>query len=479
MLRGDVNGTPRTILLVEDEDSIALPLAAALEREGYATRITGSAPEAIALAAELQPDLILLDVMLSDGSGLDVCREVRRQSTVPIIMLTARGDETDRVVGLELGADDYVVKPFSARELVARIRAVLRRVPDDAPSAPAPAAAHELRVGGLSVDTAMRRVVLDGDELPLTRREFDLLALLVQNAGTVLTRERLIDEVWDTNWFGSTKTLDVHVSSLRKKLGDDAVDSRYLHTVRGVGFRFAAPGLARRMTYRGRLLAAFAYVLVLVIVALTVPLALSTERRIDREVRAQAADGAQLTAASASGRLDRPGELDALVRKVDDELGARVIVVGPTGSLLSDSAAAGYARGRLRRPARDRRGAGRADGAGPAPLGDARRGAALHGRPGHLQGQHGGRGARDAERRRHRSRDPPRPVRADRRRCARAAVRPGRDLVRRGLAGPAPASSGRDRAPRRQAAISRRARRSRGRPSSGRSRARSTPWPTG
>ena len=128
---------------------------------------------------------------------------------------------------------------------MARIRAVLRRVPDEAA---APAAAQpggqEYRVDGLTVDTAMRRVVLDGEELSLTRREFDLLALLVRNAGTVLTRERLIDEVWDTNWFGSTKTLDVHVSSLRRKLGDDAVDSRYLHTVRGVGFRFAAP--ARR-----------------------------------------------------------------------------------------------------------------------------------------------------------------------------------------------------------------------------------------
>ncbi len=233
---GQVNA-PRTILLVEDEDSISAPLAAALEREGYATRITRSVPAAIALAAELKPDLILLDVMLEDGSGLDVCREIRRGSRVPIIMLTARGDETDRVVGLELGADDYVVKPFSARELVARIRAVLRRVPDEAE----PAAGGEHRVGGLVVDTAMRRVELDGEELPLTRREFDLLALLVANADTVLTRERLIDEVWDTNWFGSTKTLDVHVSSLRRKLGDDAADSRYLHTVRGVGFRFSAP----------------------------------------------------------------------------------------------------------------------------------------------------------------------------------------------------------------------------------------------
>jgi DNA-binding response OmpR family regulator len=195
-------------------------------------------PEAIALAAELQPDLVLLDVMLRDGSGLDVCREVRRHSRVPIIMLTARGDETDRVVGLELGADDYVVKPFSARELVARIRAVLRRVPD---GAPAPDAVSEVRVGGVTVDVAQRRVLLDGEELALTRREFDLLALLARHAGTVLTRERLIDEVWDTNWLGSTKTLDVHISTLRKKLGDDAVDSRYLHTVRGVGFRFAAP----------------------------------------------------------------------------------------------------------------------------------------------------------------------------------------------------------------------------------------------
>jgi DNA-binding response OmpR family regulator len=234
----------RTILVVEEEESIALPLAAALEREGYATSVTGSATAAIALAAELQPDLMLLDVMLSDGSGLDVCREVRRFSSLPIIMLTARGDETDRVVGLELCADDYVVKPFSARELVARIRAVLRRIPDDEapPGAPPPAAAEPpLQVGSVTVDTSMRRATLDGSEIALTRREFDLLALLVRNAGTVVTRERVMDEVWDTNWFGSTKTLDVHVSSLRRKLGDDAVDSRYLHTVRGVGFRFASP----------------------------------------------------------------------------------------------------------------------------------------------------------------------------------------------------------------------------------------------
>jgi DNA-binding response OmpR family regulator len=161
---------------------------------------------------------------------------------MPIIMLTARGDETDRVVGLELGADDYVVKPFSARELIARIRAVLRRIPDAEAPQPGAPAEGVIEIGGVTVDPAMRRATLDGDEIALTRREFDLLALLVRNAGTVLTRERLMDEVWDTNWFGSTKTLDVHVSSLRRKLGDDAVDSTYLHTVRGVGFRFASPG---------------------------------------------------------------------------------------------------------------------------------------------------------------------------------------------------------------------------------------------
>jgi two-component system, OmpR family, response regulator RegX3 len=153
-----------------------------------------------------------------------------------VIMLTARGDEADRVLGLELGADDYVVKPFSARELVARIRAVLRRTS----AAATPAAAGPQQIGGLELDPSARTVTLDGEPLELTRKEFDLLALLMGQAGTVVSRERLIDEVWDVNWFGSTKTLDVHVSGLRKKLGDDSSDPRYLHTVRGVGFRFAS-----------------------------------------------------------------------------------------------------------------------------------------------------------------------------------------------------------------------------------------------
>jgi two-component system response regulator RegX3 len=167
-----------------------------------------------------------------------VCRELRARSSVPVIMLTARGEETDRVVGLEVGADDYVVKPFSAREVIARIRAVLRRTAAPPPSTPA---GGIVELGELRVDPARRTASLAGEPLELSRKEFDLLRLLVDSAGTVVTRERLIDEVWDTNWFGSTKTLDVHVSGVRKKLGDDPTTPRYIHTVRGVGFRFAGP----------------------------------------------------------------------------------------------------------------------------------------------------------------------------------------------------------------------------------------------
>ena len=227
--------TKRTVLLVEDEESITAPLSEALSREGFEPVIAGTATEALELAVSRSPDLVLLDLGLPDGSGLDVCRELRSRSTVPIIMVTARGEETDRIVGLEVGADDYVVKPFSAREVVARIRAVLRRT-----AAPAPTQLDDVvELGEVRVDRARRSATFEGRPLELSRKEFDLLQLLVDNAGTVVKRERLIDEVWDTNWFGSTKTLDVHVSALRKKLGDDPSTPRYIHTVRGVGFRFA------------------------------------------------------------------------------------------------------------------------------------------------------------------------------------------------------------------------------------------------
>ena len=227
--------TKRTVLLVEDEESITAPLSEALSREGFEPVIAGTATEALELAVSRSPDLVLLDLGLPDGSGLDVCRELRSRSTVPIIMVTARGEETDRIVGLEVGADDYVVKPFSAREVVARIRAVLRRT-----AAPAPTQLDDVvELGEVRVDRARRSATFEGRPLELSRKEFDLLQLLVDNAGAVVKRERLIDEVWDTNWFGSTKTLDVHVSALRKKLGDDPSTPRYIHTVRGVGFRFA------------------------------------------------------------------------------------------------------------------------------------------------------------------------------------------------------------------------------------------------
>ena len=229
----------RTVLLVEDEESIVEPLREALAREGFDASVAGTAAEALELAARLDPDVVLLDVMLPDGSGFDVCRELRGRSRVPIIMLTARGEEADRIVGLELGADDYVTKPFSAREVTARIRAVLRRTE----ARPAGEDAR-LVVGDLAVDPDTRIATLGGRQLELSRKEFDVLALLAAAGGRVVTRERLLEDVWETTWFGSTKTLDVHVSGLRRKLGDDPAAPRYLHTVRGVGYRLTAPEAA-------------------------------------------------------------------------------------------------------------------------------------------------------------------------------------------------------------------------------------------
>ena len=224
------------ILVVEDEESISQPFAEALRRAGFEAVVTGTAAGALELAASEEPDLVMLDLALPDGDGRDVCRELRRRSDVPIVMLTARGTEMDKIVGLELGADDYVVKPFSAAEVISRIRAVLRRsgTRDGAPEKP-------VRVGEVELDPAARIARLGGAELDLSRKEFDLLAALMRQAGRVVKREDLMSEVWDTNWFGSTKTLDVHIGWLRRKLGDDPAHPRYIETVRGVGFRFAAP----------------------------------------------------------------------------------------------------------------------------------------------------------------------------------------------------------------------------------------------
>ncbi len=223
-----------SVLLVEDERSIAEPFASALNRSGFRTTVAGTGSEAMALIATAEPDVVLLDLSLPDSDGRDICRRLRLESDVPIIMVTASGTVTDRVVGLELGADDYVVKPVAPGEVIARIRAVLRRgrgasVPVDG----------TLTVQDLRIDLGARRVWAADRELELTRKEFDLLARLARDAGRVVTRESLMSDVWDLNWFGSTKTLDVHIAWLRRKLGDEPSRPTYIHTVRGVGFRLA------------------------------------------------------------------------------------------------------------------------------------------------------------------------------------------------------------------------------------------------
>ncbi len=216
------------LLVVEDDPTIAEPLVTGLRREGFDVdlAVTGAA------ALEAAPaDLVLLDLGLPDLDGRVVCQELRKRSAVPIIVVTARGDEIDRVMLLELGADDYVVKPFGFRELVARIRAVMRRI--DAAATPAP----DLVTGfdGLTIDRRTRRVSLDGGEVALTPKEYDLVVELASDPGAIFTREYLIENVWDKNWWGSTKTLDVHIASIRKKLHPELIE-----TVRGVGFRLAS-----------------------------------------------------------------------------------------------------------------------------------------------------------------------------------------------------------------------------------------------
>jgi len=223
------------VLLVEDEQSIAAPFARALERAGYQTTVARTVTSAVSLIATVNPDVILLDLSLPDGDGRELCRRIRAESEVPIIMVTASGTVTDRVVGLELGADDYIVKPFATSEVIARIRAVRRRGRTGLATAPD----GELVVQDLRIDPASRRVWQAGRELELTRKEFDLLLRLATDAGRVVSRETLMSDVWDINWFGSTKTLDVHIGWLRRKLGDDPANPSLIFTVRGVGFRLA------------------------------------------------------------------------------------------------------------------------------------------------------------------------------------------------------------------------------------------------
>jgi DNA-binding response OmpR family regulator len=217
------------ILLVEDDDAIASSLVSGLQTAGMTVRRVATGADAVAAVI---PDVVLLDIGLPDFDGFEVCRRIRQKSAVPVIMLTARDEEIDRVFGLEIGADDYVTKPFGLRELIARIRAVSRR--HAVIGAPA---AEVLEIGNLKMDMSTRRVYMSGKELELTTKEFDLLAYLAQHPGIVHRRTAIMESVWDSNWFGPTKTLDAHVAAVRKKLGN----ADWIEAVRGVGFRLESP----------------------------------------------------------------------------------------------------------------------------------------------------------------------------------------------------------------------------------------------
>ncbi len=215
------------LLLVEDDAAIAEPLGRALRRDGYDVAVAADGETALARMAATTFDIVILDLGLPGMDGVDLCRRIRsRTPDLPVLMLTARTEELDAVVGLDAGADDYVTKPFRLAELLARVRAQLRRRGESS-----------MTVQELRADPASRRATLGAEELALTPKEFDLLALLAREAGTVVTRERIMGDVWDEHWFGSTKTLDVHVSSLRRKLHDDPADPRFITTIRGVGLR--------------------------------------------------------------------------------------------------------------------------------------------------------------------------------------------------------------------------------------------------
>jgi two-component system, OmpR family, response regulator RegX3 len=229
-----------SVLVVEDEDSFVEALTIGLAREGFKVDVARDGAEALAMYADLDPDLILLDVMLPKVSGIDVCREIRAKSNVPIIMVTAKGAEIDTVVGLEVGADDYVTKPYRMRELVARMRAVLRRRPEESADSAMVAEVTDdvIVVGDVSLDHQRHEVTIRGEAVRLPLKEFELLALLLENAGRVLTRDTLIDRVWGHDYVGDTKTLDVHVKRLRSKVEDDPSNPTRIVTIRGLGYKF-------------------------------------------------------------------------------------------------------------------------------------------------------------------------------------------------------------------------------------------------
>lgn len=226
-----------TVLVVEDEESFVDALVVGLKREGFLVKVARDGVEALALFDAVQPDLVLLDVMLPKMSGIDVCREIRSRSRVPIVMVTAKGSEIDTVVGLEVGADDYVTKPYRLRELVARMRAVLRRAPRDIDD---PDSAEVLQVGDVRLDPERHEVTVRGERVTLPLKEFELLELLLANPGRVLTRDVLIDRVWGPHYVGDTKTLDVHIKRLRGKIEEEPSAPKRITTIRGLGYKFEA-----------------------------------------------------------------------------------------------------------------------------------------------------------------------------------------------------------------------------------------------
>lgn len=231
----------QTVLLVEDEESFIEAVRLGLSREGFAVEVARDGHEALEMFERCSPDIVLLDVMLPKMSGIDVCRRLRQTSDVPIIMVTAKSSEIDTVVGLEVGADDYVTKPYRIRELVARMRAALRRSPRDSTGEIALPSTETIVVGDVSLDPEEHVVTIAGEIVPMPLKEFDVLRLLLTNAGRVLTREMLIDRVWGSDYVGDTKTLDVHIKRLRSKLEDDPSTPTRIITIRGLGYKFERP----------------------------------------------------------------------------------------------------------------------------------------------------------------------------------------------------------------------------------------------
>ncbi len=231
-----------SVLVVEDEQSFAEALTLGLGREGFAVTVASDGAAALRRFDEVNPDIVLLDVMLPTLSGIDVCREIRTKSKVPIIMVSAKGEELDTVVGLEVGADDYVTKPYRLRELVARMRAVLRRAEEASGSSVDDVQANRpepITVGDVTVDSERHEVTVRGSSLDLPLKEFDLLSLLIANAGRVLTRDVLIERVWGIDYYGDTKTLDVHIKRLRSKIESDPKNPTLITTIRGLGYKYS------------------------------------------------------------------------------------------------------------------------------------------------------------------------------------------------------------------------------------------------